>query len=504
MTAAVENIPSEVLEIISAKDVLLAEKDFRIQRLEQELAQLKRMVFGAKSERFISAVHPSQLSLEIETANQPPAPAVETITIEQHERQKNTKRNPPVRQPFPADLHREVITIYPEGYNEQSPEKPIGKEVTEVLEEIPGKFFVKRYERLKYAKPEGSGIAIGELPTRPIEKGLFGELLLTRIIIDKYCDHLPLHRQWQRFKRAGIDIAYSTLGDVPKQIADLLELLYEELKTQTLHSDYLQADETPHPVLDSKVKKKTHRGFLWVYRSIKQKLVLFDYRISRSREVPQELLKEFSGFLQTDGYSVYDEFALRENITLVGCMALARRYFEKALENDRTRAQFFIEKLQPVYALEREIKTDKISEEKIISLRKEKALPVLKELEQWLKDNVTQVTPQSPIGKAIAYALPRWKKLMVYIDYPFLEIDNNLVENAIRPTVLGRKNYLFSGSHDGAQRSAMMYSFIGSCKMNDVNPADWLADILPKIPTTKKSDLHTLLPNSWKKNQQAR
>lgn len=462
--------------------------------------QLRRMVFGAKSERFISSLDPSQLTLAIPTEENIIIPVEEKITVEAHERNKKKNKNHHGRGPFPASLPRQVITIYPEGYDENTAEKPIGVEVTEILEEIPGKFYVKRIERLKFKNEEGK-IVIGELPDQLIEKGLFGEKFITRVLIGKYCDHIPLHREQQRLKRAGIEIAYSTLVDVPRQVIQKLEPLYAELKKQTISSKYLQVDETPHPVLDSSVKKKTHRGYLWVYRSIETGLVLFDYRKGRGREGPRELLENFSGFVQTDGYAVYEEFGLKDTITLTGCMAHARRYFEKALDSNREPASYFIKRLQEVYAVEREIKQNNITGEEIIALRKEKSLPVLNELEKWLKENLNTVTPKSPLGTAIGYSLARWKKLTAYINESFLEIDNNLVENAIRPTVLGRKNYMFAGSHEGAQRSAVMYSFIGSCKINGINPEEWLEDILLKIADTKLNDLASLLPNAWKKSE---
>jgi transposase len=468
------------------------------ERIKFELDQLKRMIFGSKSERFVPSIDSSQLSFDM---NEPltEAPEEEVITVDKHERKKK-QREKPVRQVFPSSLPREVITIYPQGYDESTTETPIGKEITEVLEEIPGKFFVKRYERLKFAKPGSNSIVIGELPTRAIDKGLFGELLLTRIIIDKYCDHLPLYRQLQRLQRAGIKLSSSTIGDVPKQVCALLELLYAELIRQALSSSYLQADETPHPVLDANVKEKTHRGFLWVYRSVERRLVLFDYNKSRGKEGPRKMLKDFKGFLQSDGYSVYDEFGLKDKITLVGCMAHARRYFEKSLDSNKTEASYFISRLQDVYTIERIIREEELKTEQINAIRKEKALPILNELGAWLKENCIHYPPQTPMGKAIAYSLSRWNKLTAYINNPLLEIDNNLVENAIRPTVLGRKNYLFSGSHQGAERSAMVYSFIGSCKINNINPSEWLADVLVKIKDTKASQLYTLLPNFWKKS----
>lgn len=226
---------------------------------------------------------------------------------------------------------------------------------------------------------------------------------------------------------------------------------------------------------------------------------MFDYRKGRGREGPRELLVNFKGYLQSDGYPVYDKFEHREEITSVGCLAHARRYFEQALKDHKEFAEYFIKRLQDLYAVEQRIRDEKSADEIILQLRKDISLPILNDLEAWLKETIMHVTPQSSIGKAVAYSLSRWKKLTAYVNDALLEIDNNLVENAIRPTVIGRKNYLFSGSHEGAERSAMIYSFIGSCKMNGINPEEWLADVLLRINDSKPSELHTLLPNYWKK-----
>lgn len=469
--------------------------------LKYQLGQLKRQIFGEKSERFLSMLDAGQLALPIEDENPQVMEKEETITIDAHDRKKKKKKeNHPVRKPFPANLQRQVEKIFPYGYDENSPEKPIGEEITEILEEIPGKFYVRQIIRYKFANKKTGGVVIGELPSRINEKGMFGEGLQTRIIIDKYCDHIPGYRQDQRFTRAGIKIPYSTLMDVPRQVGNYMIPLYEELKKLSLTCNYLQIDETPHPVLDRESKGKTHRGYLWVYRSVEQRLVLFEYCPGRGKKWPKERLKNYEGFIQTDGYVAYNDFDRCANITSVCCMAHARRYFEKALMDHTSMAEYFITKLQAVYEVEREIRDENKSDEEILSLRKEKSLPILNELETWLKEN-TNHPPRSPIAKAIAYTLSRWKKLTLYIEHPFLEIDNNLVENAIRPTVLGRKNYLFSGSHESAQRAAMFYSFLGSCKMNNVNPQEWLVDVLVKLPETKTSALYTLLPNYWKSNK---
>lgn len=466
-------------------------------KLKHELAELRRMIFGSKSERFVPAAHSSQLNLLEEPANE--SPQAETVIVDCHKRNKKKEKHP-VRQLLPASLPREITVIYPEGFDENSPEKPIGEEVTEILEEIPGKLFVKRIVRPKYAARNKEGVVIAELPSRPIEKGMFGTLLITRILIDKYCDHLPLYRIAQRFQRAGVKLPYSTLADVPAQIGELLLPLYDEAIKQALSSRYIGVDETPHPVLDKDVKQKTHRGYFWVYQSVEQRLVLFDYKPGRGKNGPAELLKNFKGYLQTDGYQVYEDYGKRDDITLVGCMAHARRYFEKALDSHRDKAQHVIEQLQKVYAVEREIKERNLPQNEIVDLRTEKSAPVLTEIKHWLDEHLYSVTPQSPLGKAIGYMHSRWENLTRYLIQGFLQIDNNLVENAIRPTVLGRKNYLFSGSHEAAQRSAIFYSFIGSCKMNGINPEEWLADVLDKIKETKTSQLSTLLPNHWKKS----
>lgn len=487
-------------EILAEKEQIIAQQEQKINALSFQLAQLQRMIFGAKSERYISYSDSNQLALGIELSSEQASEQEQVIVIDEHERKKNTKKkNHPIRQAFPADLPREEIIIYPEGYDENSNDSPIGEEVTEVLEEIPGKFYVKRYRRFKYASKETGKIVIGALPTRPIEKGLFGEQLLAQMLIDKYCDHIPFYRQEQRYKRAGLTIAYSTLADTPRQLCSLFLPLYEVLKEQSLQGNYLQIDETPHPVMDANVKGKTHQGYLWVYRSVHERMVLFEYRPGRGSEWPKALLRKFNGFIQTDGYVGYDGFKNHPNITLVGCMAHARRYFEKAISNNKELADFFITEIQKVYAVERRIREEKLSSDEIVQLRNEQSRPILNALEIWMKEKIIEVTPSSAIGTAIAYSLARWKKLTTYLDHSFLEIDNNLVENAIRPTVLGRKNYLFSGSHESAQRSAMIYSFLGSCKMNNVNPKEWLADVLLRLPDTKQSELTKLLPCNWQK-----
>ncbi|MFN8712538.1 MAG: IS66 family transposase [Bacteroidota bacterium] len=467
------------------------EQDAIIIQLRFELGQLKRMLFGAKHERFVPAASPDQLALSLDRQSAtPPAPSAQAISYTRRKAEAAPQK--PSRQALPAHLVREQVVIEPT--EDISGLKKIGEDITEELDYTPGKLFVRQYVRPKYARENGEGVLTGELPVRPIEKGIAGGGLLAQILIDKYCDHLPVYRQPERFKREGVQLASSTVGDWISASCTLLTPLYDTLKKQVLHSTYIQADETPIAVLDKTKKGNTHQGYYWVYHAPQAQGVLFDYRPGRGRDGPTELLSDFTGYLQTDGYAAYDVFGKREGITVLNCMAHARRKFEQALENDAARAEYVLTKMQQLYAAEREGKGDVLLLEQ---LRRERALPVLEELERWMREQLVQVTPKSPIGEAIAYTLPRWQKLCRYTTDTQLLIDNNRVENTIRPVAVGRKNYLFAGSHSAAQRAAMIYSLLGTCKLHGVNPFVWLRNVLEVIPVHPANRLAELLPQNF-------
>jgi hypothetical protein len=257
------------------------------------------------------------------------------------------------------------------------------------------------------------------------------------------------------------------------------------------------ADETPIPVLTEDKPGATHKGYIWVYYDPLRRMVLFDYRKSRSREGPNEILKDFKGKLQTDGYEAYTIFEKQNGITLLACMAHARRKFKEASDNDKIRAEHMLGLMQDLYAIERKAREEDMSYEERYALRQEESLTILKEMENWMKENIIQVLPKSAIGKAIAYTLKLWHRLIRYAEDGKCEIDNNLIENAIRPVALGRKNYLFAGSHEGAERAALVYTFMGCCKMNQVEPFAWLSDTLSRLPDMKISKIGELLPTNW-------
>ncbi len=458
LQAEKEQLLAEQASIRAQKGQLQMEKEL----LQQELKELKRVVFGQKRERFVPAIPPSQLSLQLDT--QSTEPAVVLHQTVQYERVVKQVARVAIRQPFPAHLPRVDVLIEPQ--EDVSGMRKIGEEITEELELKPASLFVRRYIRPRYVSVEET-FHMAPLPSRPIEKGIPGPGLLTQIICDKFVSHLPFYRQVQRFEQLGMKIPASTLEGWFEATCSLLEPLYETLKAQVLASSYLQVDETPLPVLDKQKKGETHRGYHWVYHGVESKLVLFDYREGRGREGPTKLLKDYKGYLQTDGYAVYEQFESREDIVLVGCLAHARRYFEHALENDRPRAEKVLLWMQELYAVEREAHEQKLSAQDRYGLRQIKALPVMEQLENWLLTERLEVLPKSAIGKAIFYLIPRFNKITMYLEDGRLEIDNNLVENLIRPVALGRKNYLFAGSHAGARRAATVYSLLGSCKLQN-------------------------------------
>lgn len=484
------SLQDELALLQQEKQRLLAEN----QLLKDELAELKRLIFGSKRERFVPAQKDDtqlSLELEVETADEEQAVVKQTVSYQRAVKQVGKK---PVRQSFPDHFPRVDVVLEPE--EDVSSMRKIGEEVTEELDLEPARLFVRRYIRPRYVSQEES-FHIAELPARPIDKGIPGPGLLAQIIVDKFVYHLPFYRQAQRYESLGMKIPSSTLNGWLPAACNLLEPLYLALKFEVLRSTYLQVDETPIPVLD-KQKKKTHQGYHWVYLTPENKLVLFDYQKGRNREGPKQLLKDYQGYLQTDGYQAYDQFEDRKDIVLVGCLAHARRYFEHAKDSDPVRSEHALLLIQQLYAVERLAREQNLNHEQRYQLRQEKSVPLMDALGQWLVNEYPGVLPKSAIGKAFYYLIGRYNKIYIYLQDGRLEIDNNLIENSIRPVALGRKNYLFAGSHSGAEKAAIVYSLLGSCKLQDINPYDYLQDVLERLPEHPINRLHELLPPNWK------
>jgi transposase len=490
----------ELLKLLKGQQKIIS----KVESLEQEnsylkfqIEQFKRAMYGSKKERFIASENPEQLSIPFEVDEQKVIEAVEAVVEEiTYERKKAGSKNHPGRLALPSHLLVNEIILEPTENVEGL--KSIGQEITDELEYSPAKLHINRYIRNKYITPEdeqgNQEVKIASLDFRPIPKCIAGPDLLAKIVVDKFVDHLPLYRQIQRFSREGVDIPPSTVDSWIKLTSQVLRPLYECHYQHTILNGYLQVDESPIKVQDKDKKGATHTGFMWVYHAPILKSVYFDYRKGRTQEGPQEMLNGFKGYLQTDGYSAYLQFGQKQEITHVGCWAHARRYFEKALDYNEANASHVMILIQKLYDIERKATLLKLDPDERKNLRLEESHPILNEIGTYIAVQSRIELPKSPLGKAYDYCLNRWNTLLDYLKDGNLQIDNNLIENAIRPLALGRKNYLFAGSHDAANNIAMYYSFFATCKKNDVNPLKWLSYVLKNINNTKIPDLNKLLP----------
>lgn len=485
---------------IEKKDIEIEKNKVEIERLKHQVHLFQRKLFGVQKESHLSPENSEQTKLAFEEKIDLDLPQdIEEQKTTYHRKKTNKKRTDYSQLELPANLRREVTVIEPLGITDDMIK--ISEEVTETLAITPQEFFVKKIIRPKYSLPNKEGVLIAELPARPIPGGMVDVSFLVMLLLDKYVDHLPLYRQLKKYERLGVKLSDATVGDWTAKTIKLLEILYDELVKQVKKSNYLQADETPIKVLDKLKKGTTHRGYYWVYHDVESGLVLYEYDESRGQTAPGKFLTDYKGYLQTDGYAVYDAVSNnactkqgRSEIKLAGCMAHARRYFFEAKENDKTRAEWMLEKIQELYVIEKILREENCTHEQRLRARQEKSIPVLSEMETWLNTNLTAVTPKSPIGKAINYMKARWDKLKLFAGEGMLEIDNNLVENVIRPIAIGRKNYLFAGSHEAARRAGIVYSFVTCCKKNNIDPYTWFIETLEKISETKSLSLYKLLP----------
>jgi len=467
--------------------VALRLRDEKIAQLTFQLEQLKRMVFGAKSERFVPA-DPGQATLFDVPATAEPATEQVCYT-----RVKAGEKKHPVREAIAAHLPRIERVIEPEGLPAGA--RKIGEEITETLEYTPGTIHVDKLVRPKYAHDDR--VLIAPMPPMPFPKSNLGPSLAAHICVSKFADHLPLYRQRSQLKRAGLEVSDSTIGGWFQATATLLEPLGDVLRKEVLAERYLQVDESPIPVQDDHNEKGIRKGYHWVYHAPLSRTVLFDYRPGRSEEFPIEVLKDFQGTLQTDGYVAYDKLAQKAEITALACMAHARRKFERALKNDQVRAEHALKKIGELYTMERICAERRVPPEVRHRYRRRWALPVLKDIKTWMDKEINVVAPKSPIGEALGYAITLWPRLAAYmLDGRYL-IDNNRIENTIRPLAIGRKNYLFAGSDRAARHAALMYSLLGTCKLHGVEPFAYLCDVVARIPEHKANRLHELLPQNW-------
>jgi transposase len=488
----------EVASLDQARAVIV-EQFHRLQQLTWQVSQLKKELFGASSERQAQdTLSKEQILLSLFPAPAQPAATQEVVLPPSEERTEARPR----RQPAAKVLETVTERIEPKEKvcAHCGKEKcEIGHEKSERYEYVPAKIVRHEIIRPKLACPCGqAGVSIAPLPPTVIAQGQPGAGLVAHLLLSKFVDHLPLYRQQQQFARLGVNFPKSTLGDWVEQGAAWLQPIVREMKSQLLQGDYVQVDETPVRVQDPDVKGKCATGYLWVMGAPKSD-VIFEFHSGRGKEFALQLLGNFNGYLQRDGYGVYGSLA-RDNLGLtpVGCWAHARRKFVDALDDQPGETTAIVNELRKLYMVERHARDEGLTPEQRHQLRQKTSAPVLAALRPMLEILQDKVLPQSPAGKAARYCLNEWEALNRYLMDGRLEIDNNLTENAIRPSAVGKKNWLFIGHPEAGWRSAVIYSIVVSCQRRGIEPWDYLRDVLTRLPAMKQSEICSLLPANWK------
>jgi transposase len=484
---------------ILSKDEQLASRDEEIERLKLLIAKLRRMQFGRKSEKLDRQIEQLELRLDELEASRAHQAAASPAPMAASDVNRAAKR---ARQPLPAHLPRETHKVLPK--QEACPDcggklKPLGEDVSEMLEWVPEHFKVIRQVRPKLACACCDKIVQAEAASRPIERGMAGPGLLAHVLVSKYCDHLPLYRQAEIYARDGVELDRSTMAEWIGGCSRLLEPLVAALRRHVMSAGKLHADDTPVPVL-APGNGKTKTGRLWTYVRDDRPwgdqtppAVWFAYTPDRKGEHPKAHLSEFTGTLQADGYAGYDAVYEGGRVKEAACMAHARRRFYDLYEAHKSAvAKEALERIAALYAIEEEIRG--LSAEERREIRNERSRPLLESLKQWFEETLGKLSTKSDTTKAIRYALGRWNELMRFCDDGHLEIDNSAAERSLRTVVLGRKNYLFHGSDAGGERAAVIYGLIGTAKLNGLNPEAYLREVLSRIADHPINRIEELLP----------
>ena len=484
-------------QIVVEQRARLLSNKLQIEQLKLELSKLRRMQFGRSSEQLDEKIAQLELTLEELEAREGALPPAVSAAL--------PERVKPVRRPLPESLPRETVVhssepVCPECAAEM---RVLGEDVAEVLEYVPSHFKVIRHVRPKLSCPKCQKIVQAEAPSRPIARGLAGPGLLAHVLVSKYCDHLPLYRQSQIYKRGGIDLDRSTLADWVGAASQLLDPLVSAIRDHVFRAYKIHGDDTPVPVL-CPGRGTTRQGRLWTYvrddrpaSSTDPPAVWFAYSPDRKGEHPRRHLQHFKGILQADGYAGFDRLYNDQDpehpIKEAACWAHVRRkFYDIHVATDSPIGNEALSRIGELYGIEAEIRGQ--SPELRQQIRRTRAGPKLTELHQWFIATVKKLSKKSDLAGAIHYALARWKALTRYRDDGRVEIDNNAAERALRAVALGRKNYLFAGADCGGERAAAIYSLIGSAKLNGIDPESYLRYVLTHIAEHPINRIDDFLP----------
>lgn len=474
----------------------------QVEMLTSQLAQIQRMLFGRKSEKISSdqlalfAGHTSELPAEETEDNNPEDDSNES----DNQKKKKKPRSHPGRHPFPDSLEREDIHLHPDNLDckccgEQM--EPAGVEISEKLASRQS-LYVKSFHRHKYAcRHCEDDIVRPDLPEEANDKSLATTDVHARVAVSKYLDHIPLYRQEAIFSREGIILKRQTLCGWMSRHGHNLQPIVDQMAKEMLSGAFIQSDDTGLKYLES--PGPANQGYMWSY--VCGQMVVYDFTTGRSRAGPTEFLSGFSGTLQVDGYAGYNEAVEECQLTRAACWAHVRRKFENALKTEEEMSAEILLFIQKLYRVERDIREQEqgpaLTPKQIVVVRKNRSLPMIAHLKEYLLECRLAVLPKSPLGKAINYAFGQWEWLETYIHNGLVDIDNNSCERSMRPVAIGRKNFMFVGSEAGGHTAAVFYSLLETCSRLGINPQEYLADVMVRVNTHPQSRIAELTPHGW-------
>jgi transposase len=506
--ALIEELRRQNHALRSENETLRAQVGNLQQDLEltkRKLQHVLKQLFGKKSESLDARQLEMVLSgVEIQATALVPPPVA--LRPPRPARGRCSPRKPRIPENLPTEdvvIDPDEVSADPQAY------QCIGEEITQELDVVPPKYYRRRFIRRKFVRKADRSLppVIARLPPRLIVGGYAGIGLITDIALKKYLDHLPLYRQEQILKmRHGIELSRKTMSDWMDQLAWWLKPIYQQVGLKLRLDDYLQIDETPVRYCQAE-GGGSGLGYLWVYHRPGGG-VLFEWHTSRGADCLKSMLEDFGGTIQTDGYGAYESYvkkrlkmiaegADKPVIVPAACWAHARRKFNEALAECPVQAGWLMRQIQHLYHIEAELRGIGAGPALREAVRSSQSMPILRRIEKVLRLKLAAHRPTSQMGRAIGYTLPLWKQLLVYVRDGRIEIDNNLVENAIRPTAVGKKNYLFFGHPEAGERSAIIYTLLENCKRERINPQEYLQDVLTRRLTTPLDQIAQLTPANW-------